>query len=161
MLTGSSILLSIFVESTVSGNHYMSKVDKCFVVLKGSNYTCFFQAKGEPGGPTRNKPSSSSSTRKPSDSKKDPPKDKKKEGEKKESEKKDTSGEKKGNASEEKTGKEQERKRSHSKDPSRSGKDADRRPPRKSIERRLEHRSSSDRNYRHGRDVLSFKQVGL
>ncbi|KAK4296219.1 hypothetical protein Pmani_031271 [Petrolisthes manimaculis] len=122
------------------------------------------KAKGEPGGPTRNKPSSSSSSssssaRKPSDSKKDPVGEKKKECEKKESEKKDTSGEKKGNVSEEKTGKEVERKRSHSKDPSRSGKDADRRPPRKSMERRLEHRSSSDRSYRQGRDVLSFKQI--
>lgn len=83
------------------------------------------KAKGEPGGPSRNK----TSTRKPSDSKKDVSSDKKKEGEKGDGDKKDTSSSKK-EGPDDKTGKEGEKKdekRSQSRDASRSSKEHDRR----------------------------------
>ncbi|MPC12591.1 Scaffold attachment factor B1 [Portunus trituberculatus] len=118
------------------------------------------KAKGEPGGPSRNK---ASSTRKPSDSKKDTSGDKKKEGEKSDGDKKDTSSDKK-EGQDEKTGKEGEKKderRSHSRDVSRSSKEHDRRNSR-SFERRPEHRGDSYKmgHQRSGRhEVLSFKQI--
>ncbi|XP_050701990.1 SAFB-like transcription modulator isoform X3 [Eriocheir sinensis] len=121
------------------------------------------KAKGEPGGPSRNK---ASSTRKPSDSKKDSSSDKKKEGEKSDGDKKDTSSDKK-EGQDEKAGKEGEKKderRSHSRDASRSSKEHDRRVarPSRSFERRPEHRGDNYKmgHQRTGRhEVLNFKQI--
>ncbi|XP_053650454.1 SAFB-like transcription modulator isoform X2 [Cherax quadricarinatus] len=117
------------------------------------------KAKGEPGGPTRNKASSSSSNRKPSDSKKDSSSDKKKEGDKKEGDKKDGSDDKEG--LDDKSGKDGDKndRRSHSKDISRSSKDRDRRGPRNNrpFERRQDNYKFEPRGGRN--EVLSFKQI--